>query len=219
MPESPYPMITIEEALEIIRREIQALPAIAMPFNEALGLVLAEDVFADEPMPPFAAASVDGYAVVAADGSGPRQVIGDQTAFVYVADLGGDLQCLLVVLRRLGPVAEVKECTGEIVVRCSGAWQVVQLIVERDAFLAHLHCPGIVCIAKIDRALQIVGMGQRIACRVASGCAGGFGLGKLSSQLQAVLAPSERLGIVALAVIDACAHGIDVSGFDDLHAL
>jgi molybdenum cofactor synthesis domain-containing protein len=73
-------MIPVDEALAIIQREIQPLPAVKMPFNEAQGLVLAEDIVADEPMPPFAAASVDGYAVVAADGPGPRQVIGDQTA-------------------------------------------------------------------------------------------------------------------------------------------
>ena len=41
MPESPYPMIPIEEALAIIQREVQPLPAVTMPFNQALGLVLA----------------------------------------------------------------------------------------------------------------------------------------------------------------------------------
>ncbi|MBN1994204.1 MAG: molybdopterin molybdotransferase MoeA [Anaerolineae bacterium] len=86
MPESPYPMIPLEEALAIIQREIQTLPAITMPFHKALGLVLAEDIFADEPMPPFAAAGMDGFAVVAADGPGPRRIVGDQTAG-YVADV------------------------------------------------------------------------------------------------------------------------------------
>jgi molybdenum cofactor synthesis domain-containing protein len=57
-----------------------------MPFQEALGLVLAEDVFADAPMPPFAAARVDGFAVVAADGPGLRRIVGDQTAG-YIADV------------------------------------------------------------------------------------------------------------------------------------
>jgi molybdenum cofactor synthesis domain-containing protein len=79
-PESPYPMISIEEALTIIQREVQPLPAVSLPFHEALGYVLAEDIFAEEPMPPFAAASVDGYAVIAADGAGVRRIIGDQAA-------------------------------------------------------------------------------------------------------------------------------------------
>jgi molybdopterin molybdotransferase len=79
-------MIPIEEALAIIQREVQPLPAVTMPFNQALGLVLAEDVFADEPMPPFAAASVDGFAVIAADGPGPRRIVGNQIAG-HVAEL------------------------------------------------------------------------------------------------------------------------------------
>lgn len=86
MPESPYPMISIEEALAHIEREVRVLPAVKLPFHEALGFVLAEDVFAGEPMPPFPAASVDGYAVVAADGPGWRRIVGDQMAG-YVAGM------------------------------------------------------------------------------------------------------------------------------------
>jgi molybdenum cofactor synthesis domain-containing protein len=86
MPESPYPMILVDEALNIIQREVQLLLPVKLSFTEALGLVLAEDVFADEPMPPFAAASVDGYAVIAADGPGWHQIVGDQMAG-YVAGL------------------------------------------------------------------------------------------------------------------------------------
>ncbi len=84
--ESPYPMINIEEALAIIQRQIQTMPVVTMSFYEALGNVLAEDVFAREPMPPFAASSVDGYAVVAADGGGMRPVIADQAAG-YIEDV------------------------------------------------------------------------------------------------------------------------------------
>ena len=86
MPESPYPMILIDQALNIIQRQVQLLAAVNLPFTDALGLVLAEDVFAEEPMPPFAAASVDGYAVIAADGPGWHQIVGDQMAG-YVAGL------------------------------------------------------------------------------------------------------------------------------------
>ncbi|HXW00856.1 MAG TPA: gephyrin-like molybdotransferase Glp, partial [Anaerolineae bacterium] len=86
MPESPYPMISVEEALTIIEREVRPLPAVTLPFDQALGLVLAEDVVAVEPMPPFPAASVDGFAVIAADGPGQRRIAGDQMAG-YVAGL------------------------------------------------------------------------------------------------------------------------------------
>lgn len=84
--ESPYPMIAIEEALTLIRREVRTLPPVKMAFQDAQELVLAEDVYAGEPMPPFAASSVDGYAVVAAEGPGRRRIVGDQAAG-YVADL------------------------------------------------------------------------------------------------------------------------------------
>jgi molybdenum cofactor synthesis domain-containing protein len=77
-------MIPIAEALAIVQREIKVLPVISIPLGNALDYVLAEDVFAAEPMPPFAASSVDGYAVVAADGAGRRTLVGDQAAG-YVA--------------------------------------------------------------------------------------------------------------------------------------
>lgn len=78
--ESPYPMINIEDALAIIQRETHLLPAETVSLVEALDRVLAEDVTAMEPMPPFTASSVDGYAVIAADGPGTRRLVGDQAA-------------------------------------------------------------------------------------------------------------------------------------------
>ncbi|MBE7471595.1 MAG: molybdopterin molybdenumtransferase MoeA [Anaerolineae bacterium] len=86
MPESPYPMLLVEEALALIEREVRPLSPVTMSFSQALGLVLAEAVLAAEPMPPFAAASVDGFAVIAADGPGLRRIVGDQMAG-YVAGL------------------------------------------------------------------------------------------------------------------------------------
>jgi molybdopterin molybdotransferase len=119
MPESPYPMIPIEQALAIIQREIHPLPAITMPFNEALGLVLAEDVFADEPMPPFAAARVDGFAVVAADGPGSRRIVGDQTAG-YIAEL------------RVEPGTAARVTTGAPIPPDADAMVMVEQTEEKD---------------------------------------------------------------------------------------
>jgi molybdopterin molybdotransferase len=73
-------MISVEEAIDIILREVHLLPPVQMPFTDALGLVLAEDVDAAEPMPPFRAAAVDGYAVIAADPSPIRRLVGEQSA-------------------------------------------------------------------------------------------------------------------------------------------
>lgn len=85
MPESPYPMIPVSEAIDIILREVKSLSPVDAAFSDALGLVLAEDIFAAEPLPPFPASVVDGYALIAGD-TGSRQIIGNQTAG-YVADL------------------------------------------------------------------------------------------------------------------------------------
>jgi molybdopterin biosynthesis enzyme len=79
-------MIPIEEAIDLVLQAVQPLPPVRAPFNDALGLVLAEDVHAAEPMPPFRAASVDGYAVIASDTAAIRQVVGDQSAG-YVDDV------------------------------------------------------------------------------------------------------------------------------------
>jgi molybdopterin molybdotransferase len=73
-------MISVEEAVQIILREVHPLTPVRVPFADALGLVLAEDVHAGEALPPFRAASVDGYAVIAADAAPVRRVIGEQAA-------------------------------------------------------------------------------------------------------------------------------------------
>lgn len=85
MPESPYPMIPVADAIAIILKEVAPLPPVLLPFTQARGLVLAEDVFAPEPTPPFPASTKDGYAVLAAD-TGNRQIIGEQMAG-YIADV------------------------------------------------------------------------------------------------------------------------------------
>lgn len=46
-----------------------------IPFEESLDRVLAEDVFAAEPIPSFRASMKDGYAVRSSDGGGQRIVV------------------------------------------------------------------------------------------------------------------------------------------------
>lgn len=59
------------KSLAAAQREVldamSELPSRAVPLEEASGLVLATDVIASHPVPPFANSAVDGYAVVAAD--------------------------------------------------------------------------------------------------------------------------------------------------------
>jgi gephyrin len=86
VPESPYSMIPVEEAIDLILQAVHPLQPVRVSFHDTLGLVLAEDVHAAEPMPPFRATSVDGYAVIATDPAPVRRVVGDQAAG-YINDL------------------------------------------------------------------------------------------------------------------------------------
>nr|XP_023030118.1 gephyrin [Leptinotarsa decemlineata] len=72
---SPYPMLEVDEANEVILKECSpTLETEAVHFEKALHRVLAEDVFAEEPVPAFRASIKDGYAVRSSDGCGNRYV-------------------------------------------------------------------------------------------------------------------------------------------------
>lgn len=67
---SPYPMLSVDEALKLIR-DFTPLPKIEkLPVDDSLGgAILAEDVKAPESVPAFRASIVDGYAVRVSEGS------------------------------------------------------------------------------------------------------------------------------------------------------
>jgi gephyrin len=77
-------MLQVEEALAAVLSAAAASAAAraaeAVPLHDALGLVLAEDVRAPDPLPPFRASIKDGYAVVASDGPGEYPVITESRA-------------------------------------------------------------------------------------------------------------------------------------------
>jgi molybdenum cofactor synthesis domain-containing protein len=60
-------MIPVTEALSIINGKTEPLAPERVALGEALGRVLASDVFADTDLPPFDRAQMDGYAVRSAD--------------------------------------------------------------------------------------------------------------------------------------------------------
>ncbi|OWZ02858.1 Gephyrin [Phytophthora megakarya] len=68
-------MIRVEDAVELVLQQTQPLEAARVEAHEARGLVLAEPVHSVEPLPPFRASIMDGYAVVAADGVGTFPVV------------------------------------------------------------------------------------------------------------------------------------------------
>jgi molybdopterin molybdotransferase len=69
------PMLTVEQALERVLSAFHPLEPEQVPILEALGRVLAKDVYAGEDIPPLANSSMDGYAVLAADtvGASPNR--------------------------------------------------------------------------------------------------------------------------------------------------
>ncbi|MDQ2904827.1 MAG: gephyrin-like molybdotransferase Glp [Ktedonobacteraceae bacterium] len=84
-------MISVEEALERILTKITPLSATSVPLPDALGLILAQDVVAQEDIPPFANSAMDGFALLSRDslpreGQPPRLRITGAVAAGYVAD-------------------------------------------------------------------------------------------------------------------------------------
>ncbi|XP_011043834.1 PREDICTED: molybdopterin biosynthesis protein CNX1 isoform X1 [Populus euphratica] len=73
-------MISAEEALQTILKVAQRLPPVSVPLHDALGKVLAEDIRAPDPLPPYPASVKDGYAVIASDGPGEYPVITESRA-------------------------------------------------------------------------------------------------------------------------------------------
>ncbi len=82
-----YPMLSVEAATDLLLSHFHILEPETVPVLETLGRVLAEDVHANEDIPPHANTAMDGYAVLAADTAGataetPRRlrIIGDLAA-------------------------------------------------------------------------------------------------------------------------------------------
>lgn len=73
-------MISVDEALGIVLDVSKRLPPVTVPIYDALGKVLAQDIRASDPLPPYPASIKDGYAVIAADGPGEYPIITESRA-------------------------------------------------------------------------------------------------------------------------------------------
>ena len=60
-------MISVEEALGILLANLPERRIDQIPFQSALGRILAENLVATSDVPPFHRSAMDGYAVIAAD--------------------------------------------------------------------------------------------------------------------------------------------------------
>ncbi|MBV8694297.1 MAG: molybdopterin molybdotransferase MoeA [Ktedonobacteraceae bacterium] len=84
-------MLSVEEALALVLAEIKVLPVVQVPLSESFGLVLAQDVVAQENIPPFANSAMDGFALLSKDsrlhaGQPARLRVIGEVAAGYVAD-------------------------------------------------------------------------------------------------------------------------------------
>lgn len=84
--QSPYEMVPMETAFAAIVQQVECYFTESQPSQlreivlardvyQHNGSVLAQDVFASVPLPPFNASIKDGYAVIAQDGDGLRKVL------------------------------------------------------------------------------------------------------------------------------------------------
>ncbi|XP_037087933.1 gephyrin-like [Pollicipes pollicipes] len=81
---SPYPTIPLARAQEVVMDAVAGYERSVETLNitAAQDRVLAEDIVAKVPLPPFPASVKDGYAVCSADGVGVRHVLGASNAGV-----------------------------------------------------------------------------------------------------------------------------------------
>ena len=81
-----YDTLEADAALDLVLKHAPVLAPRRVATFEALELVLAETVIAQENLPPFPCSAKDGFAVIANDTMNPRRLIGEQTAG-YIAAL------------------------------------------------------------------------------------------------------------------------------------
>jgi molybdenum cofactor synthesis domain-containing protein len=117
-------MIPVAEAIRIVEAQTPRLPVETLALAGARGRVLAEDVVADTDLPPFDRATMDGYAVRAADTSGATASAPVRLALVGEAAAGAGWR------GELRPGEAVRIMTGAPVP--AGADSVQQVEVTRE---------------------------------------------------------------------------------------
>ncbi len=75
-----YPMVSPEEALEIVLGHVQALSPVEAALGDSLGRVLAQDIRAQGNVPAIPTTSRDGFAIDSRGAAARRRVVGEQLA-------------------------------------------------------------------------------------------------------------------------------------------
>lgn len=99
-------MISVDEALTEILGHVQPLDSKRIPVLNALGRVLAQEVFSDIAVPPFDNSAMDGYAVRAADIAGATPETPVRLAVV------GSVAAGYVAGMHVGPGTAIRIMTG-----------------------------------------------------------------------------------------------------------
>ena len=82
-------LLSVGDARARMIRDLPRIASESVPLAGALACFLSEDVHATRDQPPFAASAMDGWAVRAADGAGPRRIVGESAAgHGFARDLG-----------------------------------------------------------------------------------------------------------------------------------
>ncbi len=68
-------MLSVEEALERILAQITVLEEVQVPLSSAQGLVLTQDIIAQDDIPPFANSAMDGFALRSQDSHAQQGVL------------------------------------------------------------------------------------------------------------------------------------------------
>ncbi|MGQ9739801.1 molybdopterin molybdotransferase MoeA [Chloroflexus sp.] len=120
--ESPYPMVSIAEAIATIMAQTHPLASEEIEAFSALGRIVAGDITSPEDIPDVPKSAMDGYALCAADGLAPRRVVGELTA-------GGATEVMLA------PGEATRIMTGAPLPPGADAMIPVELTTERDGML------------------------------------------------------------------------------------
>jgi molybdopterin molybdotransferase len=99
-------LISVEEALAEILRNVDPLPTESVPILESLGQVLAEEIISDTDIPPFDNSAMDGFAVRAAD------VAGADRRWPVVLVVVGTVAAGYVAGERVEPGTAIRIMTG-----------------------------------------------------------------------------------------------------------
>ncbi|WP_449399093.1 GTP 3',8-cyclase MoaA [Chryseobacterium wanjuense] len=92
--------ISVEEAEKIILSQVRHFGTKNLPYENALGKILAEDLFADRDLPPFNRATVDGIAIKFSSyekGNRSFTIKAVQAAGQIPVDIASDLDCIEIM--------------------------------------------------------------------------------------------------------------------------